>query len=522
MTLEGLIKDRNTAFEAVNRHGWMLQGVDETLRRDREIVMSAVKQFGLALQYSNITLRSDPEIVLAAIKKNRMAFVYVDDSLKNDYEFVRRVINENGRVIELLPDKLRNEKQLVLEAAVQKHNWPTCYTDPSLWENRDFVLSELRKDGTALECAADYLKRDREIVLTAVRQHRWALRYADLSLRKDASIVLASEREHGWALDAASESLWKDRDFVLNIVRNNGDAFRFADEPLRNDRSFVLQIVKINGWALKYASDFLKTDDKLSQIAFETYGREFDLGLEEQKTVTPISILSYTDLIKDVSKRIIVGWSGGKDCCLALHRILREESQSRLVYILNCCSKQSGNISFHEIDPNLLRSQIRLLNVPYLEKATTPDGYQNEYVESLKSLVIPWGLDALVLGNIYVNEHRKWGDHVCEDTGIEHIEPLWNENTSTLANEVLSSSIESYIICANANLIDKFWVGKRLDRKFLEYVRERGIDPCGEFGEFHAFVTSCPLFNAKIQFMDTEVIRRGDYWVLNVKSYKVS
>ena len=60
-----------------------------------------------------------------------------------------------------------------------------------------------------------------------------------------------------------------------------------------------------------------------------------------------------------------------------------------------------------------------------------------------------------------------------------------------------------------------------MDNKFLEYIKDKGIDPCGEYGEFHTFVTGSPVFKGKIKFVDTKVIRKGEYWVLDVNKYNI-
>jgi len=164
---------------------------------------------------------------------------------------------------------------------------------------------------------------------------------------------------------------------------------------------------------------------------------------------------------------------------------------------------------------------MKLLGVPYLEETTTQDGYQKEFRESLESLVIPFGIDALVFGNIYVDEHRIWVNNVCEDVGIDDIQPIWNEDTENLAKEILNSGFEVYVVCANTKLIDKYWVGRKMDYKFLEYVKRKGIDLCGEYGEFHTFVTNCPMFKCQIKFTDTEVLKKGGYWVLDVRRHNV-
>lgn len=514
-------KDKEFILNAVKRHGWFLQYVDESLKGDKEVVMAAVKQFGLALQYANEPLKRDKEVVLEAVKKNRMAFEFVAEPLKKDRDFVMGVIKENGRVLELADRILKEDRELVLSAAVQKHNWPPHYVNPSLWEDRDFVLAEVKKDGSALECVSDSLKKDKELVSIAVRQHRWALQYADSSLRGDREIVLAGVRRHGWALEYADPLLWRDKEFVLCVVKNNGEAFRFADESLKNDKEFVLRVVKENGWALKYAGKSLKRDREMLSVAAENndkiieYLNSPDKYEEEALPKEPYHSFDYYD---NSLRRIITAWSGGKDGCLALHRTIRNENYN-LVYLVNFVSKESKRISFHEINPKLLQLQMNCIGVPFLQKETTPDGYQKEYKEAVGSLVIPQGIDIMVFGDIYVDEHKTWVENVCEDVGIQAIEPLWSENTEDLVRKVINSGIESYVISVKEGMIDKGWTGKKLNEEFIDYLKGKGVDPCGEYGEYHTFVTDSPFFKKRINLIDTEIVKIGDYWVLNIMKY---
>lgn len=48
----------------------------------------------------------------------------------------------------------------------------------------------------------------------------------------------------------------------------------------------------------------------------------------------------------------------------------------------------------------------------------------------------------------------------------------------------------------------------------LDYVKEleaRGIDPCGEGGEFHTAVIDGPIFTKPISVSKGEIIRNGEY-----------
>lgn len=57
--------------------------------------------------------------------------------------------------------------------------------------------------------------------------------------------------------------------------------------------------------------------------------------------------------------------------------------------------------------------------------------------------------------------------------------------------------------------------------EFIEYLKARNLDVCGESGEFHTFVTAGPLFKGKIDILRSEVAARDGFWFLQVLDHNV-
>jgi len=51
----------------------------------------------------------------------------------------------------------------------------------------------------------------------------------------------------------------------------------------------------------------------------------------------------------------------------------------------------------------------------------------------------------------------------------------------------------------NANLLDKSFVGRIIDKQFIKDLPKH-VDVCGENGEFHTFVFDGPIFQSPIGF----------------------
>jgi diphthamide synthase (EF-2-diphthine--ammonia ligase) len=60
-----------------------------------------------------------------------------------------------------------------------------------------------------------------------------------------------------------------------------------------------------------------------------------------------------------------------------------------------------------------------------------------------------------------------------------------------------------------------------MDREFIEYLKIRKLDVCGECGEFHTFLTSGTLFRGRIEITNAEVTDGDAYRFLNMRNFSV-
>lgn len=215
----------------------------------------------------------------------------------------------------------------------------------------------------------------------------------------------------------------------------------------------------------------------------------------------------------------IASWSGGKDSCFACYLALGQGY--KISHLVNFISQEFKRVSFHGTEKRLVQLQSQAIGIPVLQKETTPDGYEREFKEAVRSL-LPSGIKGMVFGDIYNDEHLAWVEGVCADLGIEAVEPLWGKSTDDVINQFLDAGFEAIIVSAQAKLIDADWVGRRVDRSFLEYLKAKNIDLCGENGEYHTLVVNGPLFKRRIEVMESKTIKRDNYWFLDTVKYRLA
>ena len=214
----------------------------------------------------------------------------------------------------------------------------------------------------------------------------------------------------------------------------------------------------------------------------------------------------------------IASWSGGKDSCFALYEAV--DKGYKISHLVNFISKEFHRVSFHSTEARLIQLQSQALGIPLLQKETTWDGYEQEFKEAVQNL-IPSGVEGMVFGDIYLQEHRDWVERVCNYLNIEAVEPLWGKSTEEILSCFIGVGFEAVVVSAKSDLIDKDWVGRRVDKAFMENLKKKDIDICGENGEYHTLVTNGPIFNGRIQLIESRVISRDNYWLLDTIKYEL-
>ena len=214
------------------------------------------------------------------------------------------------------------------------------------------------------------------------------------------------------------------------------------------------------------------------------------------------------------SKRYCASWSGGKDSCLACYLAMKKGMDvSHLVHF-----DRPNNL--HGVDPALIRLHAALTGIPMVQRKVSQKEFEREFKMTLSSLKKE-GIEGMIFGDIYLQPHKEWVDRTCAELGIEAVEPLWGRQTEDLVREFLGLGFETIITSGDQKLIEKEWIGRKMDDAFIQYLKTSNLDVCGESGEFHTFVTAGPLFNGKIDITRFEVVARDRFWFLDVRDFQV-
>lgn len=210
----------------------------------------------------------------------------------------------------------------------------------------------------------------------------------------------------------------------------------------------------------------------------------------------------------------IASWSGGKDSCLACYFAIKKGIKvSHLVHF-----DRPNNL--HGVDPAMIRLQAELAGIPIVQRKVDSKDFEREFRTAVGDLA-KHGAAGMVFGDIYLEPHKEWVARTCGELGIKPIEPLWGLKTENIMKDFFDLGFETIVASGDQKLIDKKYIGRTMDSEFIDYLRSKNLDVCGESGEFHTFVTRGPLFKGAIDIQSSGVTARDGFWFLDVKDYRV-
>jgi uncharacterized protein (TIGR00290 family) len=213
----------------------------------------------------------------------------------------------------------------------------------------------------------------------------------------------------------------------------------------------------------------------------------------------------------------VATWSGGKDSCLAAHYAILAGYDVR--FLANTVARDSGRVRFHGILADVIRLQSKAVARPLLQQETDPDTYEREFKDNVRR-GLGDGVTSVVFGDIHLQHCLEWATRVCDELGVDLVEPLFGRDPKQVLADFIGAGFEAIVVSTQADLLGKDWVGRRIDGTFLDDIVARAdVDPCGENGEYHSLVLDGPLFSQRLEIAEAEPVLLGGYWFLDIRDY---
>src|SRR5262245_23380989 len=212
------------------------------------------------------------------------------------------------------------------------------------------------------------------------------------------------------------------------------------------------------------------------------------------------------------SPKAFIAWSSGKDSAWALHET-RVAGKFEIVGALTTVTDAFHRVSMHGVREKLLRAQLDaaglravIVHIPY---PCPNEIYERKMIEAMASARTS-GVTHVIFGDLFLEDVRAYRERQLSGTGIAPVFPLWGRPTRALAYNMITAGTEAYICTVDLKKLPASFAGRRFDRVLLDAL-PANIDPCGENGEFHSFVSAGPMLSRKLALHTGETVERDGF-----------
>ena len=210
-----------------------------------------------------------------------------------------------------------------------------------------------------------------------------------------------------------------------------------------------------------------------------------------------------------IKNKTYFNWSSGKDASMALY-FLQKEGTFKISKLITTVNSHYNRVSMHGLRTELLQRQAQEVGIPLstiaLPEQPSMEDYSAIMTENILKLKSE-GFTHCGFGDIFLEDLRTYRENQLKPFGITSVFPLWKKDTTQLIHEFIAQGFKAVVVCTKSELLDESFVGRELDESFINDL-PKGVDPCGENGEFHTFCYDGPIFKNPVEFEKGENIFR--------------
>ena len=209
--------------------------------------------------------------------------------------------------------------------------------------------------------------------------------------------------------------------------------------------------------------------------------------------------------------RALLSWSSGKDSAWALHEARRAGIE--IAGLFTTVTSTFDRVAMHGVRRELLARQAAACDLPLMAVELPwpcPNEVYEQCLEQALATARADGIDRVVFGDLFLADIRAYRIAQLAKLGMTCEFPLWGRDTRALAHEMVDGGLRARLVCVDPRQLDRAFAGRTFDRALLAELPP-SVDPCGERGEFHTFVTEGPMFAAPIAVTAGEVVERDGF-----------
>lgn len=195
---------------------------------------------------------------------------------------------------------------------------------------------------------------------------------------------------------------------------------------------------------------------------------------------------------------------------MAAYHLLASQKYE-IAALLTTVTEDFDRISMHGVRRELLERQAESLAIA-LHEVMIPKDCSNETYEGRMNEACDYfkarGIAKIAFGDLFLEDIKQYRDERLAKAGMTGLYPIWGRDTDELVRTFIGLGFKAKLVCVDTHAMDASFAGREIDAGLLEDL-PRGVDPCGEHGEYHSFVYAGPIFKKTIDCKAGETTLRS-------------
>ncbi len=217
--------------------------------------------------------------------------------------------------------------------------------------------------------------------------------------------------------------------------------------------------------------------------------------------------------------KLAILFTGGKDSCYAMYKVMKEHDISCLISIF---SENKESYMFHTPNIELTSLQAEAIGLPLIIKKTPgiKEKELEELEEAIREAKKTYKIRGIATGALESVYQASRIQKICRKLNLQCVNPLWKINQVQLLQEILNNKFEVIISGIFAYPLTEEWLGRKIDSKTIKELKELQkqfkINPAGEGGELETTVLNAPFFTKRIRITKSSKTFKNHAGVLKI------
>src|SRR3989338_4176696 len=160
-------------------------------------------------------------------------------------------------------------------------------------------------------------------------------------------------------------------------------------------------------------------------------------------------------------------FSGGKDSTLAMY--LAKKSGYAVSCLISIISENKDSFMFHTPSISQVKKQAEQMSIPLIVKKTkgVKEKELLDLEKCIKEAQKKYHIEGIVTGAVGSVYQASRIQKICNKLNIECFNPLWQKEQYEILNDMIEYGFEAIITGVAAFPLDKDWLSRKIDKKFI-------------------------------------------------------